>query len=778
MTTRSLRSKLLVLFLSLIAVTVISVVVATLYAARNEVVRQTERELDVGARVLAQVLYNRQQELLSSAVALTEDASFKQNITHGDKDAITLALKNHAKRIHADIMLALSPDNLILAATAESGADEFSAALQRILKRSNQANKNSAIAMLNDDAYQLMLLPIRTPALVAYVAVGFKMDSGLTNNLKELTRLNVSLVDTARQNRIVLTTLDRPLDAMELQQTDFSNLSSLSEQPLFNRTISLSDMGDNHLQVVLSVSAENALSEYRNLKIDLLWIAVIAAALATISVGLMAEHLTKPLNALADAARRIASGQYGQRVMVEANTREIDALAESLNQMQLEIASREEHILFQAAHDTLTGLLNRTELVVQLNRALKVQTQAWALVCINIDHFRQVNETFGHMTGDFALRSFSQRLREITPTMGLTARLGADEFLILLPLRSSLEYRGDIDRVREKLAAPYQVGDLTLPLSFSIGVAVFPEHGQEGEILLRRAHIALDMARGNKTAVAHYEHGLDETRMMRIRTLNDLRRALSAGDQFELHFQPKLELMTGKFPHAEALLRWRHPVDGMIRPDIFIPLAEQAGLIRPITHWVIRQAVKQVRSWQNEGVDLGISLNLSAQDLSNEDVVKVLADALAEHQIAPSLITCEITESTAMENASQAIKLLLELRNLGVRLSIDDFGTGYSSMAQLRHLPVDELKIDKGFVLKLERQPDDQTIVRTTIELGHNFGLKVVAEGVENAESLALLRRLGCDYAQGFYLSKPLPAAALADWWRANSLPSLPIAKG
>lgn len=777
MNSRSLRAKLLVLFLSLIAFTVTSVVLATLYAAREEVVRQTERELDVGARVLAQVLYNRQQQLLSTASMLTDDSGFKQAVARGDKETIVSALESHGKRIHADAMFLLSLDNQLIASTTTDPADSNSA-LQRILQRANQANKSSAIVMLKDEPYQLMLLPIRAPSIMACIAIGFKMDMSLANNLKELTRLEVSVVNTAQANTVLLSTLETAPQSADLEQTDFNNLTSLPDQGYFNRSIALSDMGENQLEVVLSVSSENALREYRTLKIHLLWIGLIAVALATISVRLMADHLTRPLNALAAAARRIASGQYGQRVNVSAKTQEIDALAESLNQMQLEIASREEHILFQATHDTLTGLLNRTELVVQLNRCLQVQTQAWALICANIDHFRQVNETFGHMNGDFTLRSVSQRLREITPITGLAARLGADEFMILLPLRSSLDYRADIDQVREKLAVPYQVGDLSLPLSFTIGVAVCPEHGQEGEILLRRAHIALDQARSNNLQVSHYEHGLDETRMARIRTLNDLRRALSAGDQFELHFQPKLELMTGKFPHAEALLRWRHPVDGMIRPDIFIPLAEQAGLIRSITFWVVKQAVKQVRKWQDAGISLGVSVNLSAQDLINDDIVKVLAGAIAENQIEAGLITCEITESTAMENAHQAIQILHDLRKVGVRLSIDDFGTGYSSMAQLRHLPVDELKIDKCFVLKLERQPDDQTIVRTAIELGHNFGLKVVAEGVENAESLALLRRLGCDFAQGFYLSKPLPADALASWWLSNSLPDLPMAKG
>ncbi|MDZ7829676.1 MAG: bifunctional diguanylate cyclase/phosphodiesterase [Halofilum sp. (in: g-proteobacteria)] len=346
------------------------------------------------------------------------------------------------------------------------------------------------------------------------------------------------------------------------------------------------------------------------------------------------------------------------------------------------------------------------------------------------------------------------------------ARRGGDEFCVVAPCSGPAEADALVARIEGAWEEMLELGATTLRVDRSIGVALFPAHGDEVEVLLRRADIAMYSAKAHNLVSVRYESGWDEHHQRQLALVADLREAID-GDQLTLEYQPQIDLATGSVGHVEALLRWDHPELGRISPAEFIPLAENAGYVRSLTRWVVGQVVRQCGAWQADGTDLQVAVNISALDLLDDSLPAHVAQVLEHHAVPPERITLEITESAVMQDAAHAMQVLRALRDTGVRLSIDDFGTGESSLAQLRRLPVDELKIDKSFILDLhESDADDsiEAIVRSTIELGHNMGLSVVAEGVETPYAREWLLRYGCDLAQGFLFSKPLAPAALEQW--------------
>jgi predicted signal transduction protein with EAL and GGDEF domain len=323
-------------------------------------------------------------------------------------------------------------------------------------------------------------------------------------------------------------------------------------------------------------------------------------------------------------------------------------------------------------------------------------------------------------------------------------------------------------RIGRALETPFTLGGVSIDVEASMGIALYPLHAEDAVTLMKHADIAMYQAKRSHSTHALYEPGRDEHSLRRLTILSELRQAV-AGDALELHFQPKIDIATRRAVHAEALVRWRHPVYGLMAPDEFIPLAEQSGNIGLITKWVLKRAIADCAGWNGAGFDLGVAVNLSAHDLYDADLPTLLSGLLHDHGLDPGKLVLEITESAVMKDAAYALKTLRDIKTRGITLAIDDFGTGYSSLAHLKRLPLDELKIVKAFVMNLTgEQSDDGVIVRSTIDLGHNMGLKIVAEGVESAEGFAILERFGCDMAQGYFISHPVLSAQLLTWMRES----------
>ncbi len=438
----------------------------------------------------------------------------------------------------------------------------------------------------------------------------------------------------------------------------------------------------------------------------------------------------------------------------------------------------ETQLRHQALHDELTDLPNRTLLTDRIWQALMASRRGkepGALLFLDLDRFKEVNDSLGHGAGDLLLRTVSDRFQTVVRESDTVARFGGDVFAIVLSGVDEAGAVGTAIRLLASLEEPIVIGDRSLYAEVSIGIVLFPEHGDEPDILLRRADVAMFTAKRARAGYACYQDDADVHSSDRLSLIGDLRHAIES-DELLLHYQPKVNMKTGGATGVEALVRWNHPARGLIPPLEFVPLAEETGYIRQLTVWVLTEAARQAHSWRAAGFDASVAVNLSTWNLHDPDLVDRVARVLQEGHFDPSMLQLEITESALMIDPIRARASLTALHQMGVRISIDDFGTGYSSLAYLRDLPVDEIKIDRSFVREMiEGQEQSLVLVRSIIELAHNLGLEAVAEGVETRFQLEALGEMGCDYAQGFGLARPLVADQYPHWlveWDKRRRPS------
>ncbi|HEX5248854.1 MAG TPA: EAL domain-containing protein [Gaiellales bacterium] len=426
---------------------------------------------------------------------------------------------------------------------------------------------------------------------------------------------------------------------------------------------------------------------------------------------------------------------------------------------------------YQAVHDALTDLPNRTLFRQRIAHAVAdgEAEGGFAVVIMDLDRFKEINDSMGHHAGDALLVEVARRVEGALRTSDMVARLGGDEFgLLLRAPTGTAGLETVLDLVREAIEAPIMFHDVPLAISASMGVAAFPEHGRDVETLLRHADVAMYAAKRSDLPFALYDEADNRSDPSRLALIAELRRGLRRRE-LVLHYQPKARLASGVVDSVEALVRWNHPERGLVFPDAFIPLAQETGLIRPLTRHVLEEAVRQAREWQLAGLELAVSVNLSARNLLDVEFPDQVERLLTEAGLPPALLELEITETTMLSDGARTKSALDRLSGLGIRISIDDFGTGYSSsLASLRRLPISEIKIDRSFVMNMDGCEDDAVIVRSTIDLGRNLGLSVVAEGVESERVWTELRRLGCTSAQGYYLTRPVPAGELEAWLAAR----------
>jgi diguanylate cyclase (GGDEF)-like protein/PAS domain S-box-containing protein len=459
----------------------------------------------------------------------------------------------------------------------------------------------------------------------------------------------------------------------------------------------------------------------------------------------------------------LGRSKYAQGYMIDITQRKRDE--EELRANQQRLREQMEQIEYQALHDSLTDLPNRTLFHDRAEQALRLATRqasGFTVMLIDLDRFKEINDTLGHHSGDLLLREIAGRLRRSLRASDTVARLGGDEFGVVAPdLSDSAGARTLAEKIRTELAEPVVVGGLTIEVEASVGIAMYPEHGADVETLIRHADVSMYVSKNTHTPIV-YAAAYDHHSLARLALVGELRRAID-NNELVVHYQPEADVATGEICKVEALARWHHPERGLLQPDEFIPLAEQTGLIRALTSYVLDAALGQCQAWQRQGRELIVAVNITGRelvDLSFPDEVRKL---LTRWGIRPAQLELEITESTIMTDPPRARAVLSGLSTLGVRLAIDDFGSGQSSLGHLRRLPINVLKIDKSFIQKMTEDTGDAAIVRSAIELGHNLGLEVVAEGVETRKAQRHLEALGCDTLQGYYLARPQPASAIAE---------------
>ena len=448
------------------------------------------------------------------------------------------------------------------------------------------------------------------------------------------------------------------------------------------------------------------------------------------------------------------------------DTREIQQLVVAFEEMRDKVRQRQLALEHQSLHDSLTELPNRAYLLENLAAAIHRSQQEGATVgfmIMDLDHFKEINDTLGHPVGDRILQEVSHRLERIISPSDTVARLGGDEFALVLPGASQQHCEKVAARIVQTIGQVFEVAGQNLYVGVSIGIAMNPRDGEEISILMRHADVAMYSAKHTGMDYSFYDDSQDDNSVDRLNLVKDLRDAIS-NNGLELYYQPKMDLRSGVVTGVEALLRWDHPEYGMVPPDRVIPIAERLGLSQALTNWVISSALVQAAQWRTEGIELNIAVNLSMYDLQDSRLPERVQTAIDTSAIPPEFVTLEITESAMMSDLTSAMSNILQIQEMGVSVSIDDFGTGFSSLAYLKKLPVKELKIDKSFVLNINDDENDALIVHSTIDLAHNLGLRVVAEGVENREIMEQLRLQGCDSIQGYYICRPLPPQKLYEW--------------
>lgn len=508
----------------------------------------------------------------------------------------------------------------------------------------------------------------------------------------------------------------------------------------------------------------------------------LALLIALLASTRLQKLVSAPLLNLAAIAKRIARDKdYSLRAQ-KLSSDEVGVLVDAFNEMLDNIAASErtrkqhvEQLQYQANHDSLTQLLNRYRLLAELSEALtraEQQESTLMLALMDLDRFKEINDTLGHHFGDELLRRISEMLMEtIAGSNAIIARLGGDEFAILIP--TEINTSPSLQLLRNVLARmrhPFDIHGVTVEVGASIGVAIYPDHGKDHATLMRHADIAMYQAKNTATGCAVYSPEFDQFSPRRLELITDLASAIRE-NQLHLVYQPKVDLRSGRISGLEALARWTHPRHGPISPGQFVPLAEMGDTIHALTKCVMDQAFQQAHYWNSRGLPLCVSINLSARNLTDLNCVETIKELMAKHQVQPEWLEMEITETAVMTEARRARQTLERIHELGIRLAVDDFGTGYSSLVHLRELPISALKVDVSFVINMLNNPHDQIIVKSIIDLAHNLGLEVIAEGVEDMPTLDALRAAQCDQAQGFLFASPLRADDVQPWVSAKNWP-------
>ncbi|HEV7768061.1 MAG TPA: EAL domain-containing protein [Thermoanaerobaculia bacterium] len=782
MAVRSFQARLLYLLIAILVLLEAGMLISVHYAGRRTLQQSIADDLRVGARVLERILQTRARQLSDSLRVLARDFAFREAVAFTDLPTVTSVLDNHGRRIDADVVVLIALDGTVTADTVggRMAGQPFPFAAMLKIAEADAEGQASATVSFAGRPYQFVIVPVLAPRAIAWVSAGFEIDETVLEDVANLTSLDVSIWSTG-SNALLISTL-RPDARDELRQL----LTARSATPQSLETTF--DLGSDtyatllrplptgdqsHVYSIVQRSLAEARRPFVTLERQVFALSFAILLIAIIAAVLFARTVSRPLQVLADGAGRVERGDYISPIVVKQQD-EIGHLATAFNTMQAAIAAREEQITYQSTHDALTSLPNRSRFLSRVAQAIAARKRnsnapAIGLIVMDVNRFKDVNDTLGHHFGDQLLIEIGRRLSQTIGANDTVARLGGDEFAIKFSVPDARHAIEVAARVATTFAEPFVLGDVSIEVNASLGIALYPDHADDADTLIKRADIAMYEAKKNQSGVAMYEAGLDEQSLRRLSLMMELRQAI-AGGELELYYQPKIDVATARVVHVEALVRWNHPRHGVMPPDEFIPLAEQSGRIGLITKWAIRTAIAQCATWRRDGLDLTVAVNLSALDLLDSELPTFISGLLADAELPPGKLVLEITESAVMKDAAYAQKVLAELKRRGLCLAIDDFGTGYSSLAHLKRLPVDELKIDKSFVLNLsESAADDLVIVRSTIELAHNMGLIVIAEGVESAESWKILKRLGCDMAQGYYMSRPLPVVAITEWFRTSA---------
>ncbi|MFM8766810.1 MAG: putative bifunctional diguanylate cyclase/phosphodiesterase, partial [Rubrivivax sp.] len=744
--------------------------------------QQVAGDLRTSEVVLRRLLAQNAQQRAETALKSSADAAFRSAVAKADPAGIQASLEAQFAGSGAAVAMVTDLDRN-LRASIPPQATSFNSLARATLNLGSEV-PDAQLALLEGRPLQLVSVPIRAPQWVGQLVLGFELTADLVKDVASLSPVKLVFLSRLRGQAawqaLPAGEAGTALGARALVVQDNSPTLSMGSENHEGRLLPLAMDEDREMAFLLLRSVDDVKGPYRALQQTLLWIALFGVLAMTAGSLMTARRVTVPLQQLTASAQRLGEGDFSQPV-ADAGPDEVGDLARSFEAMRQAAKARESHVRQLAYWDALTGLPNRAqfmEAAAGLIEKTSAKGEPCAILMLDLDRFKLINDVMGHEFGDRVLKKMADRLKTNMPRPSdVVARLSGDEFAFCLPGLTAAEATELAHQVLASLERPLTLDDQTIDASGSFGLTVAPDHGHDAGLLLSRAEIAMYAAKERRLGVRIYEPSLDSSSEYSLSLLTELRTAVD-NHQLQLYLQPKVRLADGEVIGAEALVRWEHPERGLVQPMQFVPFAEQSGFVRVLTLWMIEQTAKYAASIGAAWPAMKFGVNLSARDLLDQDFPAKVEQLTRRSGVDPKRLTLEITESSIMEDPERSLQTLLKLRALGLRLSIDDFGTGYSSLAYLKRLPLDELKIDRSFVMSMQTDPADAKIVRSTIDLAHNLGLSVVAEGIDSPEAFALLRDLGCDEGQGYRLARPMPAAYFAEWARRWQSPALETQPG
>ena len=766
------------LFLALLLLLVIGAVYFAVKAVTITVASdQAQEQLKTGTRVFERFMDLRWRRIQYGLNWLTNDSDFREATIKGSPSLIEHALQEFEASLHGSDLFVLDLDGNIITSTLKGLPAGQAFPYAKALRLARRNTQTMVIGILSGRPYMLVQGVVLGPLPVVRVVSGMPMDDVFAHELSSLSNLEVSFM-TVKPGESGILSSTQP-DFMSASIIEFVqehtpgstiHFSEFHGRRFLGQMLQLANSGDpgnGQVMAVLQSPLDQTMQAFDSLDRKFLWISLGALLASLLGALWLARAVSRPVSLLAEAAQRIGRGNY--ETPVELTRRdELGFLAKAINAMQSGIAVREQQLAHNALHDPLTGLPNRALAMERLGSAISAR-RGVVLIYLGIENYRVINESFGPEGGERIMRESARVMLDALRERDTAARITGNEFLLLLESTQVDVGVALADRLYALLKRPLSIDGHEVLLEVCMGIAIYPLNGQSAEELISRAAIACRDAAALPGYLQVYQQDRDLAHQRQIQLIRDLRSAASDG-QLQLYYQPKMDIRSGHVRQAEALLRWQHPELGMVSPAEFIPLAERTGSMFLLTGWVIEEGIRQLSAWNRKGLHMQLSLNISAEDLHGENLLMTVERLLKRYQLSAEQLIFEITESTAMRDPEHSLNVLEKLRDGGISLSVDDFGTGYSSLAHLKRLPVQELKIDQSFIRNLDETSEDAVIVRSTIEMSHNLGLKVVAEGVEYQHTLELLERWHCDTAQGYLISRPMDAVAFEAWvWKLRA---------
>ncbi|AKR42077.1 EAL domain-containing protein [Methylophilus sp. TWE2] len=770
---KHIRSRIAFTFLTVVVAIQLAGLIPLKYALVKHANTLAEDQIDVGQRVFVSLLQHNTQSLKQATQVLAADFAFREAVATNDAETIESALESYQGRIRAQIAFYISNDENLVVGTSDAKAILKSLDARQAIIQSNAGTLQFDI--VDDKPYQLITVPVKAPETIGWIVMGFAVDSQLASQIKQLTHLDVTFVQktNVKNWQLVSSTADKALSNLLLK-----TVADLYRQRLTLHSVDLNDetyhlkiralheTPDEALLVVLQGSVAPFTQDLNILFKVMLVLTLIGVGIFAVLIWYVSRKTTEPIAELVKDADKIAMGDYETEIQV-SSTDEVGYLAKAMNGMREAVLQRSLRIQRLAFNDELTGLYNRLAFNQGVHQAISTHAdsqQKLSVIVINIHRFKPINQTLGRDFGDDLLRHVGQVLKQhVLSEKDMVARLDADEFAVLLQQTDQAKATRYADKIQQVFEQPVSVQGQAIDVRTGIGIALYPDHGMDEEALLNHAETALQESRAKKSPWIVYNTALEIDQSETLTLISDLKQAIQH-DQLLLYIQPKIDITTRRAVGGEALIRWVHPEKGMIFPDQFIPFAEQTGVISDITNWMLLRACQVLADFQKQGLRLSLAVNLSTRDLNNMELPAQITHLLSSHGLEPKALKLEITEGSLMQDPERAELVVKKLAAMGLHLAIDDFGTGYSSLAYLRQLPVQELKIDRSFVMFMDKNSGDASIVKSTIDLAHNLGLMVVAEGIENEYVLNQLARLGCNEGQGYFIGKPMPEKDFSIW--------------